>query len=228
MHLYGRKADLNIFAPPLLEDIIMLQLHASGTELNYKLHFKHLAQDGLEMLVDHPKFTAQAFPLSHGIACFGFLFKEKPKPFRIRKEILPKNILIQQILQLKKGEDVLDEKGILLYDHKEYTLPPRKPRSYAYCSDTRYDEDIIPYIRQVDLLYHESTFGDEMEDRAKLTFHSTASQAATIAREAKVGKLLLGHYSTRYRDPTPLLHEAKKIFQDTELSIEGETIYLPE
>ncbi len=228
LHLYGRRADLNIFAPPLLEDIIRRQLNASQTTLNYELKFIPLQHEDLVLLIDHPKFTVHAFPLNHGIACYGFLFKEKAKPFRIRKDQLPENILIQQILQLKNGEDVHDKNGKIIFPFQEYTLPPRKSRSYAYCSDTQYDEQIISYIKNVDLLYHESTFGDDMEDRAALTFHSTARQAATIALLANTEKLLLGHYSTRYKDPTPLLYEARKIFPNTFLSIEGETIYLEE
>jgi ribonuclease Z len=107
-------------------------------------------------------------------------------------------------------------------------LPPRPSRSYGYCSDTKYNEEIIPFISGVDLLYHEATFTDEMKDRAALTYHSTASEAAMIARKAGVKKLLLGHYSTRYKDPQPLLQEAQLIFQETYLSHEGETISLKE
>ena len=123
---------------------------------------------------------------------------------------------------------VLNEDGTIKYALTEYTLPPRPSRSYAYCSDTRYNEEIIPFVKDVNLLYHEATFADEMEDRAALTHHSTATQAATIAKKANVQKLLLGHYSTRYKDPTPLQEEARKLFSETYLTHEGETIFLKE
>ena len=129
---------------------------------------------------------------------------------------------------LKKGNSVVNEDGSIKYQLEEYTHPPRKSRSYAYCSDTKYNEEIIPFVKDVDLLYHEATFADEMEDRAVSTHHSTASQAATIALKASAKKLLLGHYSTRYKDPTPLLEEARKIFEETYLTHEGESVTLDE
>jgi len=129
---------------------------------------------------------------------------------------------------LKNGKDVVNEDGSVKYHLEKHTYPPRKSRSYAFCSDTRYNEEIIPFVKGVDVLYHEATFADEMEDRAALTHHSTASQAATIAKKADVQKLLLGHYSTRYKDPTPLQDEARRIFQETYLTQEGETIIFNE
>jgi len=228
MHLFHRKHKLTIFSPPELEEILELQLKASETELSFPLEFVPLEHEGLKEILREEQFSIEAFPLEHGIKCFGFLIKENPKQYRINKEKLPDNILIQEIIMLKRGNTVLNDDGSVKYQLEEYTLPPRKSRSYAYCSDTRFNEDIIPYIQGVDLLYHEATFADEMEDRATLTHHSTASQAATIANKAGAGKLLLGHYSTRYKDPTPLQDEARKIFKKTYLTHEGETIILNE
>ncbi len=228
MHLFHRNNKLTIFAPPELENIIDLQLKASDTDLSFKLEFIPLTHTGIKKIHNEAQFTIQAFPLEHGIRCYGFLIKENKKQWRINKKSLPEKMLIQEILTLKKGEHVLDEKGEIKYALEKYALPPRLSRSYAFCSDTRYFEGIIPYVKNVDVLYHEATFGDEMEDRAILTNHSTASQAATIAKKANVGKLLLGHYSTRYKDLSPLLEEAKKIFDESYLSQEGETIYLEE
>ena len=120
----------------------------------------------------------------------------------------------------------MNDNGETIYNHLELTLPAKKSFSYAYCSDTLYDEGIVPLIKDVDLLYHEATFGSEMENRASETFHSTAKQAATIAVKANVAKLILGHYSIRYKDLQPLLSEARKVFPETILAKEGENIIL--
>lgn len=228
MHLFHREQKLTIFAPAELEEIINLQLKASGTLLNFEIDFIPLDHVGPKTILKDEQFYIEAFPLDHGIECYGFLIKENPKQWRINKTKIPEKILIQEIVQLKQGKDVLNEDGSVRYKLEDYTLPPRPSRSYGYCSDTCYNENIIPYIKNVDLLYHEATFADEMKDRAALTFHSTAAEAATIASKAEVKKLLLGHYSTRYKDPTPLLHEAKVVFKETYLSKEGETISLKE
>ena len=228
MHLFNRHEKLTIFAPPELEEILRIQLRASETALAFPLEFIPLVhEDDREIYADN-QVTIRAFPLDHGIRCYGFLVKEKPKKYRINKEKLPKDILVHEILRLKDGEDVLDEDGNIKYAVSEYTLPPRPSRSYAYCSDTRYDEHLIPIIRGADLLYHEATFGNDMADRANLTHHSTAAQAATIAKKAEVKKLILGHYSTRYKDPTPLLDEAREIFEESYLTHEGDTFELKE
>lgn len=228
MHLFHRKNALTIFAPPELEKILDLQLQASETRLSFELKFIPLCHEGIKEIYKEEQFTIKAFPLEHGIKCYGFLIIENPKQWRINKDVLPEDMLIQEIVILKNGKNVLTEDGSIKYALEDYTLPPRPMRSYAYCSDTRYDEEIVSYIHGVDLLYHEATFADEMEGRAELTHHSTATQAAKIAKMAQVKKLLLGHYSTRYKDPTPLLHEAKTIFEESYLSYEGETIHLTE
>ena len=228
MHLFQRTEPLDIFSPPGLEEIIFLQLKTSATELSFPISFFPLTKEKLTQIIDDKDFTISAFPLRHGITCFGFLVNEKPKPWRIRKERLPDHMRIQDIILLKNGLDVLDDDGNVKYALKEYTYPPKPSRSYAYCSDTIFDQSIVPIIRGVDLLYHEATFTKDMQDRAESTFHSTAAQAATIASSAGVGKLLLGHYSTRYKDLGPLLEEARAIFSESHLSIEGETIAIKE
>lgn len=127
---------------------------------------------------------------------------------------------------LKDGKDVLDDEGNIRYSNALYTLPPRRSYSYAYCSDTKYDESILEYITGVNLLYHESTFTREFEDRARDTFHTTAEQAALMASKAKVDRLILGHFSNRYKDLTPILLEAKMVFESSALAIEGETFII--
>jgi ribonuclease Z len=228
MHLFHRKQKLKIFSPPELEHIINLQLEASETDLCFELEFIPLNHDGEKIIAKEDQFYVSAFPLDHGIKCYGFLIKENPKQWRIDKAKLPEDMLIQEIIQLKQGRDIISRDGKIKYKLEEYTLPPRHSRSYAYCSDTKYNERIIPWIQGVDLLYHEATFAGDMEERADLTLHSTAAQAAAIAKKAEVKKLILGHYSTRYKDLTPLVDEAREVFPESFLSKEGEAITLTE
>lgn len=224
MHLLKRNNDLFIYGQRGLEEIIITQLKYSQTVLNYDIIFKVLDPEQPEVLFQDEVIEVHSFPLDHRIPCCGFLFKEKPKPLRLNKEKLPPGILLTHIIQLKNGEDIYDDAGQLIYSNNEYTLPPRKSRSFAYCSDTKYDESIIPYIQQVDLLYHEATFLEEKEEWAAQTHHSTTVQAAQIAKDADVKTLLIGHYSARYSDLNPFLKQAKTIFDNTRLAIEGEAI----
>ncbi len=223
MHLQGRNRELQIFGPPGLDDIIVLQLKLSETFLNYKLTFTSLETDKNIVIFDSPKFTVSTIPLSHRISCSGFLFKEKPKKRRLIKEKLPAEISLADMAKLKSGEDIVEDNGQVKYENIHYTLPPKKIRSYAYCSDTRYDEDILSIIHRVDLLYHEATFLSDLQERARLTYHSTAKEAALIALKAEVGKLIIGHFSSRYKDLAPLLEESKAYFTSTYLAIEGAT-----
>lgn len=228
MHLLKRKNDLFIYGQKGLQEIIITQLKYSETVLNYNINFKTLNPAKPSLLFEDEVIEIRSFPLSHRISCCGFLFKEKPKPVRLNKENLPQNILLAHIVQLKNGEDVYDDQGKMLYSNKALTLPPRKSRSYAYCSDTKYDESILPYIQHVDLLYHEATFLQDKEAWAQQTNHSTAIQAAQIAKKAAVGTLLIGHYSARYSDLTPFLTQSRTVFDNTRLAIEGESIAIPD
>jgi ribonuclease Z len=228
MHLHGRTADLWLYGPRGLAEIITLQLKHSDTRLNYKIHFQEIDTEVAAVIAETDLVTIESLPLEHRIRCSGFIFKEKPKKRKIVKEKLPPNMTLLKIGTLKRGEDVYDDEGNLIIKYEDVTLPPKKSRTYAYCSDTRYNEKIIPYIQGVDMLYHESTFLDDMESRAVETYHSTARQAATIALKANVGKLVLGHFSSRYKEIIPLLEEAKTVFAQSYLSIEGETFYISE
>ena len=221
LHLYGREKDLYIYGPPGLKEIIAVNLKHSQTFLTYKIIFKEWQPNQHELLFENQNITVHSFPLDHRINCAGFVFREKPKKRRIDKRLITNDITPLMILKLKNGEDICDDDGSVRYGWKEYTLPPAPSVSYAFCSDTKYDERILEYIHGVDMLYHESTFMNDMKDRAEMTFHSTAEQAATIAQKAAVKKLLVGHYSTRYKNLQPLLEEAKAIFPNTELSVEG-------
>ncbi|ELR73258.1 Ribonuclease Z [Fulvivirga imtechensis AK7] len=228
MHLMGRQADLHIFGQKGLEEIIVTQLKYSGTVLNYTIIFRELNPALSEILFEDEWVEVKSFPLNHRIPCSGFIIKEKPKPYRIDKEKLPPNLSLVNIARLKKGEDIYDDQGNLVYKNRDLTLPPRKSRSYAYCSDTKYDETIIHYIKNVDLLYHEATFLLEREQWAEQTFHSTTEQAARIALLAEAKQLIIGHFSARYKDLTPFLTEARHIFNNTLLATEGEAIDVPD
>lgn len=224
MHLLKRGNDLHLYGPRGLEEIITIQLKYSGSVLNYDIIFHELNTEQPELIFEDKILEIHSFPLNHRIPCTGFLFKEKPKPVRINKEVLPADLPLQQIVRLKKGLDVVDANNNVLYKNEELTIPARKSRSYAYCSDTKYDESLIPIVQNVDLLYHEATFLKEKAKWADQTFHSTTQQAGEIAKASKVGKLIIGHYSARYKDLTPFLDEAKQYFENTVLAIEGEQI----
>ena len=174
-----------------------------------------------ELILDNQYLTVQTIPLNHSIPCCGFLFREKQQHRRMRKEKIEHySIPLKEVPQIKEGSDFITNDGEII-PHLELTRPNFKARSYAYCSDTAYHEPIIDVIKNVDLLYHESTFLDEFKDRARNTKHSTAKQAATIAKKSNVKSLVLGHYSQRYFDLTPLLNEARSIFPNSELGVEG-------
>lgn len=223
LHLYGRKKELNIYAPPGLKEIISIQLKYSQSSLNYKIKYQEWTPGKSELLFENVNLTVHSFPLDHRIDCSGFLFKEKPKKRRIKKGLLEKNISPLKIIALKDGKDVLDEDGNVLLENKKYTMEPARQCSYAYCSDTRYDEKILPYIENVDLLYHEATFMEDMKERAEVTFHTTTKQAGEIAKKAKIKKLLIGHFSTRYKELEPMLEETQSVFENSALALEGET-----
>ncbi|MCV9388912.1 ribonuclease Z [Reichenbachiella ulvae] len=221
LHLYGRQKDLNIYGPPGLKDIIAINLKYSQTNLNYKINLTEWEYGDKQLLFENQNIQIYSFPLNHRIPCSGFLFEEKPKKRRINRKLLPIDLPPSRIIQLKNGEDILDEEGKVKYANKEYTLPPAPSRTYAFCSDTKYDEAIIPYIQGVDMLYHEATFMEDMKERAAQTHHTTTTEAALIAQKANVGRLLIGHFSTRYKDLQPMLDEAKSVFEKTELALEG-------
>ncbi len=226
MHLMGRKKELHLYAPYGLSEIIRVQLKYSETAFNYEVIFHEVDTESHRVIHEDEQITVKSIPLSHRIPCSGFLIEEKVKNRRIIKELLPEGLPVNKIIQLKKGQDITNESGEVLYTYQELTKPPRKSYSYAYCSDTRYDESIVPLIKGCDMLYHEATFLEEHLDRASTTFHSTAMEAARIAVKAEVGKLLLGHFSVRYKDILPLQEEARTIFKNSHAAIEGKSYIL--
>jgi len=225
-HLLGRKKKLIIFGPALLKDVIDLQNRVSETYLSYEIEFIALNPKKSQVIFEDEKVSIESFPLDHRIDCTGFVFKEKFLNRNIIKEKLAqKRISIAQIHKLKQGFDALDEDGKIV-SNQELTTEAPKPRTYAHCSDTRYNENIIKYIQNVDLLYHESTFLEDMKARASKTMHSTAFEAATIALKANVKKLLIGHFSARYPNEQNFLEEARPVFENTLLASEGKVFYI--
>jgi ribonuclease Z len=222
MHLHRRVNDLHIYSQKGLDEIISTQLRYSRSVLHYRIFFHRLDHRIIETVYEDDALTVETIPLSHKIPCTGFLFREKLKPRRIDKEKLPQGLLLQQIANLKLGEPIRDDDGKVLYSNESLTYAPRKSRSYAYCSDTAFDQQFIDQIKGIDLLYHEATFLEEDSSKALETKHSTARQAATIAKLANVSTLLLGHFSARYKDLAPILEEATSIFPSAKLAVEGE------
>lgn len=228
MHLLRRTNDLHIYSQPGLDEIITVQLKHSRSVPGYRIIFHTLTPGKAEVIFEDNLLTVQTLPLVHKLPSLGFLFREKPKPRRVDKEKLPPGLLIRQVAALKTGSDVTDDEGNILYKNEMLTLEPRKSRSYAYCSDTAYHEALIEHLTGIDVLYHEATFTEDEIQKAKDTQHSTARQAALIARQAKVGKLLLGHFSARYRELEPVLAEAKEVFEAVDLAVEGTIISIPQ
>jgi len=226
MHLHKRSSELHLYSPAGLDEIITLHLKHSKSALNYKIIFHPFTPNKIQTLFEDEALTVETIPLIHKLECAGFLFREKVKPRRINKEKLVDGMKLQQIASLKTGADVVDDSGKLLYRNEDFTLPPRPSLSYAYCSDTAWNESMISQIACIDLLYHEATFMQADIDKAVETKHSTTVQAAEMAKRAQVKKLVIGHFSERYKDLNMLLEEARAHFSNTELAMEGVTFTL--
>lgn len=219
--LLNRETELHVYGPKGIKEVITLQLKLSNSWTNYLLIFHEL--DGKEPLIifEDEKVSVQTIPLKHRIYTNGFLFREKPGLRKLLiNEAVERKIDVSLYQSLKMGKDVVSEDGKLI-SNELVTAPPDAPQSYAYCSDTLFDIDIVEQIKNCTVLYHEATFLEEHANLAFPTKHSTAKQAATIAREANVKKLVLGHYSTRYNDISLFEEEAKTIFPHVELGDDG-------
>jgi ribonuclease Z len=221
MHLLGRTAPVSIYAPADLKELIHVNLKFSETFLNFKWIFHPLDFESPEVILEDDKFTITSFPMNHRIKCCGFRIDEKPKRRRIIKHLAEESELtIAEIVQLKNGKSVVRESGEELESEK-FTLDPHPHRSYAYCSDTAPFEGQIELIKEVDVLYHESTFTDQHVDRAADTYHSTARQAGEIAKKGNVKKLVLGHFSSRYKEVDEFAIQAKEEFPHVILAKDG-------
>lgn len=221
-NLAGRKEPLQLFGPPGLGDIISLQLKYSNSILQYALEYICVSTDTKKYIFEDDHIKIATFPLKHRVPCQGYSFEEKPAAYNLIKGKIPDDISLEEIKLLKKGQDVLiTGTEQIKYKATEYTVKKHKENSYAYCSDTQFDPSIIPYLNSIETLYHEATFMDKDEARATKTFHSTASQAAQIAKNAQVKQLIIGHFSSRYKLLDDMEAEAKGIFTNTLMAYDG-------
>lgn len=221
MALMNRTQDLYLYAVPELFAIIDMQLNVTGGILPYQLHCIPLIKEGDICTIDD--IEVSCFRTNHRITCYGFVFKEIKNP----RKINPEAVGIHQVPfsfyeALQKGADYILPDGSTVYN-SELTEPHKNIHSYAFAADTLYDESIIPFIKNVDCLYHETTYLNDRLDLATERFHSTAKQAATLALKAEVGQLIIGHFSSRYKMLEPFLEEAIPVFPNTHLALEGST-----
>jgi ribonuclease Z len=223
LHLNGRIKPLKLYCPELLKEIIDLQLASSETEIQYPIEYTFTNPVQAEVILENQDITVESIPLDHGIACTGFLFREKKRLRKLVKEKLVEyNIPIAYYTALKKGADYIAPDGHV-YKNETLTFDSAEPKTYVYCSDTMYNEKYFGQIGNATLLYHEATFLNNMLDRANETHHTTALQAGEIALKIHAKKLLIGHFSARYKTLVELLDEARSVFPATELAVEGKT-----
>ncbi|MCH4553339.1 MULTISPECIES: ribonuclease Z [Aestuariibaculum] len=219
--LLTRETDLHIYGPKGIKEVITLQMKLSDSWTNYKLIFHELTSTESQLIFEDDLVEVHTIPLNHRVYTNGYLFKEKEGNRKLDINLVEEaNIDVAYYRKLQQGFDVVNEDGVLIANEK-VTKPAKKPKSYAFCSDTMYKEDIVPIIKDVDVLYHESTFLEKHANLAPQTKHSTAKEAATIAKKANAGVLLLGHYSTRYDSLKPFKEEAQEVFKHVRLSQDG-------
>lgn len=222
--MLGRTSSLKVYAPKEYETLFKQQLDFFMTGMEYKIEFVPVDTKVSEIIYEDKSLTVETIPLQHRVPCCGFLFREKATLPHIRRDMIDYyEIPVSQINNIKFGKDWITSDGKVI-DNSQLVTPAETPRSYAYCSDTKYMPELYKKIQDVTVLYHESTYASENEDRAKLYYHSTAKQAALVAKAANVGKLLLGHYSARYNCEVVLLNEAKAVFPHSFLTQEGDVV----
>jgi ribonuclease Z len=219
--LLSRFQELHVYGPAPLQQIIDMQLQVANTTLPYALTFHTISGEGV--LVDNEDFIVKCFPTNHRIECYGFSFHER----KTRRKLLADkareyDIPVSFFDRLKSGEDFIRPDGTVI-SHRMVTEDLPRGKSYAFCADTKYDESIIPYIRDADMIYHETTYLDLLQARAAERFHSTTRQAALIAKKANVKKLLVGHFSSKYDTLEEFEQETREVFPNSELAIEGVT-----
>lgn len=221
--LLTRETDLHIYGPKGIKEVITLQMKLADSWTNYKLIFHELESKSSERIYEDDKIEIFTIPLDHRVYTNGFLFKEKPGERKLDPVAAKRaNIHTAYFQKLKQGFNVENQEGVII-SNETVTVPGPKPKSYAFCSDTQYSEEIVPIIKDTTTLYHESTFLEKHKDLAPMTKHSTAKEAAQIAQLANVKKLILGHYSTRYDDLSAFKTEAGEIFKKVELAEAGKT-----
>lgn len=226
-NLMGRESDLHIYAHKELEKNLLYNINFFIDKLNFKIVFHPLVHNKHKVIYDDGKIVVESLPLKHRIPSTGFIFREKQGFPNIRKELIEKySLSLAEISAIKNGSDLTIADGQII-PNSELTYYSSEPRSYAYCSDTMYNEKLIAMIKDVDLLYHEATFAHSDEKLAKQTGHSTSAQAATIALKSGAKKLLIGHFSSRYKSIEPLLNDAKAIFGNSIAVEDGQVFEVP-
>jgi ribonuclease Z len=226
LNLLDREKEMHLYGPENLKEAVYALLKATNAYLRFPLVFHSTSNQEKRLLFEDKAVSVYSFPLKHSMPCCGFLFQEKPRPKNFKKEKLQEySIPVAEIRAIKRGEDWVDEKGRTIAN-EELTTPAPDPLSYAFCTDTLPLKNLDQYFSEPDLLYHEATFTEELKDRAKQTTHSTALQAAQVALQVKAKNLLLGHFSVRYKDLTPILDEAQGVFKNSALAIEDTTFFL--
>ncbi len=224
--LMGRTAPLSIYGPKELGPVLDMLITTFCDKLSFEVVFLPVDTKTRAVVYEDRSLTVETIPLQHRVPCAGYLFREKPTLPHIRRDMIDfYGIPFSQINNIKAGADWITENGETIANARLVT-PADKPRSYAYCSDTRYVPDLWKEVEGVDVLYHESTYASDYADRARMYFHSTAKEAAEVAKEAHVGKLLLGHYSARYNDESKILKEARAVFPNSFLTKEGMTVFV--
>lgn len=224
MGLLGRENDLHLYAPAPLKQILDIQFTVADTRLPFTLHFHALENEGL--VVDDKKFMVECFKTQHRIECWGFIIREKKQPRKINKEKIKEyTIPTTYYERLKNGDDYQTKDGDII-KNEILTIANTLAKSYAFCADTIYDESLVDKVANVSLLYHETTYLKDLEDRATDRFHSTTVQAASIAKKANVNKLLIGHFSSKYEQLDIFEQEAKEVFANTQLAIDGVTFLI--
>lgn len=219
--MLGRTATLHVYAPADFGPILQQQIDFFCSGLEFKVEFHPVDTSKSQVIYEDRSLTIETIPLEHRIACCGFIFREKPLKPHIRRDMLDfLQIPVSQINNIKAGADWTTESGQVI-PNSRLVIPADTARSYAYCSDTRYIPTLHQLLCGIDTIYHESTYTSDYEDRARLYYHSTSKQAASVARDAGAKQLLLGHYSARYIDESKILAEAKTIFPNSKLTDEG-------
>jgi len=224
--LLGRTAKLDVYAPAALEPMLQAQMQLFCHSFDFEVAFHAVDTSKQQVVYEDRSLTVESIPLDHRIPCCGYLFKEKPTLPHIKRDMIDfYQIPTSQINNIKAGADWMTADGEVVANSR-LVETAEAPRSYAYCSDTRYIPTLHERIKGVTALYHESTYGEDNLQRAEKYFHSTARQAAMVARDAQAGQLLLGHFSSRYEDENVLLQEAKAVFENTYLCDEQKVFEL--
>lgn len=219
--LLSHQQELHVYGPEPLQQIIEMQLKVAETHLSYPLHFHTITENAV--LVDNDKIRIKCFKTTHRIQCFGFSFEEKMSKRKLLIEKVKKfDIPVSFYSSLQNGLDYITARGEVI-KNDEVTAAPERGKRYAFCADTRYDENLINHIYGFDMIYHETTYLDALSEKAFERFHSTTKQAALIAQKAMVNKLLIGHFSSKYSTLENFELEARQVFPNTELAIEGNT-----